>query len=48
MHNHGGRMDVHEFFHYIVIGFAFGFGFAAGQALFAGILSLFGRGRVSP
>lgn len=28
----------------IVMGFFFGFGFAAGQALFNGILSLFGRG----
>jgi hypothetical protein len=35
---------MNEFWHYIVIGFAFGFGFAAGQGLFAGIQFLFGRG----
>lgn len=30
--------------HVVVTGLAFGFGFAAGAALFNGILSLFGRG----
>ena len=33
-----------DWWSWIVTGFFFGFGFAAGQALFAGILSLFGRG----
>jgi hypothetical protein len=37
-----------EVWHYVVVGFAFGFGFAAGYALFNGILSLFGRGSAPP
>jgi hypothetical protein len=35
---------MNEALHYLWIGFCFGFGFAAGSALFAGVLSLFGRG----
>jgi high-affinity nickel permease len=36
-----------EIWHWIVVGFSFGLGFAFGSSLGDGILSLFGRGRAS-
>lgn len=36
-------MNWSEIVKYVLMGLAFGFGFAAGSSLFYGILSLFGR-----
>lgn len=41
-------MSWDKFIEYLFIGFSFGLGFAAGTALFGGLLSLFGRGPQRP